>query len=203
MVMNQNAAAPTIARITAKITRLRSIGVLSDQAPAKRKGGHRADGRPARAGAKRLRRPLAVGLVAPAAVFAHLGDLNLEAVEILGRVQGRLGIVGELGELRLEIGLVFPDRRQRGGIAADLGVVREQGRRLLARLGEGRQDDVWPRLAAPRTRLGRSLATPALPSFCASRRLPPSVDWPRPPWLNPEHLLANLLQGLPKRREKS
>src|ERR1700745_2456725 len=59
---------------------------------------------------KRLRRLLAVGLVATAAILAHLGDLDLEAIEILGRVPGRLGLAGELGELGGEISLGLPNR---------------------------------------------------------------------------------------------
>src|SRR5262245_66603052 len=85
---------------------------------------------------ERLGRTLAVGLMASAAILADLGDLNLEAVEILGCVQGGLGLAGKLGQSRIEIGLVFPDCRQRGGVAG-LGIVREQRRGLLASLGEG------------------------------------------------------------------
>jgi len=38
---------------------------------------------------------------------------------------------------------------------------------------------------------------------CGASLRSTSVDWPRPPWLKRKHLLANLLQGLPKRPEKS
>src|SRR5262249_19821128 len=76
--------------------------------------------------------------MATAAILAHLGDLNLEAVEILGGVHGGLGIAGKLGEPGGEIGPVFPNRRQCRGIPAGLGIVREERRRFFARLGEGR-----------------------------------------------------------------
>src|ERR1700745_135052 len=88
---------------------------------------------------KRSRRLLAVGLVTPAAILAHLGDLDLEAVEVLGRGPGRLGLAGKLGEPGGEIGLVLPNRGQCRGIATGLGIVREEYRRLLACLGEGRE----------------------------------------------------------------
>src|SRR5262245_17685730 len=41
---------------------------------------------------KRLLRLLAVGLMTTTAILAHLGDLNLEAVEVLGCIPGRLGL---------------------------------------------------------------------------------------------------------------
>src|SRR6516225_7981716 len=44
---------------------------------------------------KRLRRLFAVGLMTAAAILAHLGDLDLEAVEVRGRGRRRLGIAGE------------------------------------------------------------------------------------------------------------
>src|SRR5215471_19846593 len=65
---------------------------------------------------KRLRRLLAVGPMTTAAILAHLGDLDLEAVEVLGCVHGGLGVAGKLGEPGGEIGLVFPNRRQGRGI---------------------------------------------------------------------------------------
>src|SRR5262249_30748406 len=88
---------------------------------------------------RRLCRLLAVGLMTTAAILAHLGNLNLEAVEVLGCVPGRLGLGGKLGEPGGEIGLVLPNRRQRRGIATGLGSVREECRRLVACLGEGRE----------------------------------------------------------------
>src|ERR1700719_1799513 len=150
MVMNQNAAAPITARITTSITSLRSIGapfwfypsssVGKRGSSAKPRAARRADGRPPICDdPRRLRRLLAVGLMATAAILAHLGNLNLEAVEILGCVHGRLGLAGKLGEPGVEIGFVFPDRRKSRGVATGLGIVREECGRLLARLGEGRE----------------------------------------------------------------
>src|SRR5262249_7034203 len=151
MVMKQNAEGAITASSTTAITSLRSIATLLRfyrcrptycRAPAC----HQSRGRPVAPTAaldgddcKRLRGLLAVGLVTAAAILAHLGDLNLEAVEILGCADGGLGIAGKLGELGREIGLVFPNRRQCRGIAAALGIVREECRRLVARLGEGRE----------------------------------------------------------------
>jgi hypothetical protein len=77
--------------------------------------------------------------VTTAAILAHLGNLDLEAVEVLGRGPGRLGVAGKLGELGGEIRLVLPNRGQCRGIATGLGIVREECGRLLARLGEGRE----------------------------------------------------------------
>src|SRR5262245_66354007 len=64
-----------------------------------KRAARRADGRP------RLQRSQTttmtsscVGLMTTAAILAHLGNLNLEAVEILGCVPGRLGLGGKLGE---------------------------------------------------------------------------------------------------------
>src|SRR5215831_16177916 len=105
-----------------------------------RRAARRCDGRPSIvARDRRSGGSLAVGLMATAAILAHLGDLNLEAVEILGGVHGGLGIAGKLGEPGGEIGLVFPNRRQCRGIPAGLGSVREERRRFIARLGEGRE----------------------------------------------------------------
>src|SRR6266436_4262958 len=107
MVITQSAAAATTAVITASITTLRSIkgNVPARRAAANRKG---PPGRPSIAmRAKRLRRPFAVGSMAPDAILAHLGQLNLEALEILGCLDRRLRVAGELGEPRREIGLVL------------------------------------------------------------------------------------------------
>src|SRR5262245_47995043 len=149
MVMSQNAAAPITARIATSITSLRGIGAsfwfYSSSSVAKR-GSPQSRGRlvaptaaPDCDDPKRLRRLLAVGLVTTAAILAHLGDLDLEAVEVLDCGPGRLGVAGELGEPGGEIGLVLPNHGQCRGIAATLGIVREECRRLLARLGEGRK----------------------------------------------------------------
>src|SRR3984893_16640661 len=150
MVMNQNAAAPITARITTSMTSLRSIGVLfrfylsssvgKRGSSAKPREARPADGRtPICDDPRRLRGLLAVGLVTPAAILAHLGDLDLEAVEVLGRGPGRLGLAGKLREPGGEIGLVLPNRGQCRGIATGLGIVGEKYRRLLACLGEGRE----------------------------------------------------------------
>src|SRR5262249_5768207 len=133
MVMNQNAAAAITASSTATITSLRSIGTLlrfySISSGISRSAvRHQSRGRPVARVAptpapdcdnhkRRLRRLLAVGLMTTTAILAHLGDLNLEAVEVLGCVPGRLGLGGKLGEPGGEIGLVLPNRRQRRGIA--------------------------------------------------------------------------------------
>src|SRR5262249_55868674 len=122
MVMNQNAAAPITARITTTITSLRSIGrpspvrsELVDCAARPAAQGRVGLSAPAPApdchDRNRLRRLFAVGLMAAAAILAHLGDLDLEAVEVLGRGLGRLGVAGELGELGGKIGLVLPNCR--------------------------------------------------------------------------------------------
>src|SRR5215211_1739258 len=102
---------------------------------AESKGGTSSDGRPISStpttafgwGSAFL---LAVGLVTPAAVLLHLGELRLERVQVLGGGFRSLGVVGELGQPRLEIGLVLPDRRKRGGIAAGFRVFRKKGVRL-------------------------------------------------------------------------
>src|SRR5262249_15823897 len=88
--------------------------------------------------AERLRRPLAVGSMAPDAILAHFGQLNLEAVEVLDCLSRHLRDAGELGEPRSEIGLVLPNRRQRRGIAV-LGLIRKSRRSLLARFGKRRE----------------------------------------------------------------
>src|ERR1700704_4235884 len=86
MVPNQNTAAPITARITTRIASLRSIGALSaaiGHCPAwsgllARYQNQRADRRktaaPIISNLKCLCRPLAVDLVATAAILAHLGD---------------------------------------------------------------------------------------------------------------------------------
>src|SRR5215510_4315762 len=73
------------------------------------------------------------------AILAHLGNLNLEAVEVLGCVPGRLGLARKLGEPGREIGLVLPNHGQCRGIATGLRSVGEECRRLVACLGEGRE----------------------------------------------------------------
>src|SRR3954451_21643250 len=69
---------------------------------------------------------LAIGLVAATAVLLHLGELRLEGIEIGDLRFGSLGLVGELRQLGVEIGLVLPNRRQRSGIATGLRAVRPQ-----------------------------------------------------------------------------
>src|SRR6185295_13020450 len=87
----------------------------------------RGDGRPrSSTSVKCLGRPFAVSLMASAAILAHLGDLNLEGVQVLCRVARCLGIAGKLGELGVEITLVFPDRRKRRRVAASLRIVGKQ-----------------------------------------------------------------------------
>src|SRR5262249_45348627 len=145
MVMNQNAAAAITPSSTATITSLRSIGTLlrfySISSGISRSAvRHQSRGRPVAPTAapdcdnhkRRLSRLLAVGLMTTTAILAHLGDLNLEAVEVLGCVPGRLGLGGKLGEPGGEIGLVLPNRGQCRGIATGLGSVGEECRRLVA-----------------------------------------------------------------------
>src|SRR5205823_3152511 len=74
--------------------------------------------------AKRLRCPLAVGSMAPDAILAHFGQLNLEAVEVVDCADRRLRVARELGEPRREVGLVLPNRGQCRGIAV-LGPIRK------------------------------------------------------------------------------
>src|SRR5499426_3505156 len=73
---------------------------------------------------------LAIGLVTATAVLLHLGELRLEAVEVRDLPLRRLGLVGELGQPGLEVGLVLPDGRQCRGVAAGLGILGKQRVRL-------------------------------------------------------------------------
>src|ERR1043165_2981856 len=81
-----------------------------------------------------------IRLVAAAAVLGDAAKCALEAVEILhARLRG-LGVIAKLLEARIEIGLVGPDRRKRGGVAAGLGVLREQTDHLGGRIDIDGQD---------------------------------------------------------------
>src|SRR5262245_38621110 len=122
MVTIQNTATPSTARTATRITSLRSMRRSMPE-------GRRVprDGRPS-VPVPRMRSALAlaVGLVTSAAVLLHLGELRLERVEILRGGLGRLGFVGELRQLGVEIGLVLPDRRQCRRVAPRLRTLRKQ-----------------------------------------------------------------------------
>src|SRR4051794_24221621 len=84
-----------------------------------------------------LRLLLAVVVVAAAAAFAGFAGLRLEAVGVGHLALGRLGVGAELGELGFEVGLGLPDGRERGGVAAGLGIVRPQALGLVVGPAEG------------------------------------------------------------------
>src|SRR5215470_531012 len=140
MVTSQNIPAAITAKITAAITSLRSIGATCPVDREMREGGASCRRPPSMVPIRQpLRGSLAVGLVATATILAHLSDLNLEGLEVLGRVRRRLRLAGKFGELGLEIRLVLPDRRQCRGVAAGLRRVGEERGRLLARRSEERR----------------------------------------------------------------
>src|SRR4029079_7855916 len=85
-------------------------------------------------------------VAAGAIILADVAESRLEGIEVRHAVEGRLGVGAELDQPRLEVFDVLPDFRLGRGVAAGLGIVRKQGRRLrrrifertehLARLGE-------------------------------------------------------------------
>src|ERR1700686_2947250 len=72
----------------------------------------------------------AVKFVATAAVLAHRRKDSLEAVEVLDRGVGGLGIFAEFHKLGFEVGQVFPDFGRGRGFAAGLGIRRVETRHL-------------------------------------------------------------------------
>src|SRR5437868_10049370 len=76
----------------------------------------------------------AVALVTAVAILAHAAVSRLEALEVLDGLLRRLGIRGQFRKSSLEVVHMQPDFGSRIGIAAGLGVFRNQVGHLVRRV---------------------------------------------------------------------
>src|ERR1700722_780040 len=79
-------------------------------------------------------------VAAAAVILADGAERGLEAVEVVHFGDGVLGVGAELGEPRFEVIDIFSDLRIGCGVAAGLGIVGEQRRRLGGGILEGGED---------------------------------------------------------------
>ena len=142
MVTNQNTPRPTTAASNASNDKLAQhrrspfSSVSSQTRPARKAKGRRVHRTAA------LQRIIRVKRISSASCDRSGGSRRsscrprrtdaLKLSRSFDRLRAALESCDELGELGLEVGHVLPDRRQRRGVAAGLGVVGEQVRQLLA-----------------------------------------------------------------------
>ena len=113
---------------------------------------------------------LAESLVAGAAVLENLRHLGLNGRLVLDRRHGGLGVLAELRQDRIELGLDLPQCRQGGSLFRALGVLGEQRARLLGR--SRRKPSGRPEPARRRT----APAHAACPRACGTERPFPSSE---------------------------
>src|SRR4051812_372096 len=76
-------------------------------------------------------------LVTAATILQDVRVRSLEAIEVLGLLEPRLGVGAELGNLRLKLFRLLPDRRRGMGLTARLRILGEEGRQPVGLVDVG------------------------------------------------------------------